>query len=67
MWIDTERVPESQSHFSLNHLYGGISSEFHLSNHHLSSSQFIYGISQDPPYEGIHLLAKMDSTAKAYG
>ena len=63
----TERVPDSQSHFSLNHLYGGVSSEFPLSNHHVSVSQFIYGISQDPPYGGTHLLAKMDYTAKAYG
>ena len=29
--------------------------------------QSIFGVSQDPPIVLVHLLVKMDSTAKAYG
>ena len=62
------RVPESHSLGSLNYFYGGISSRFPLANHFdLTNSQSIFGKSQDIPCAFTHLLAKMDSTRKAYG
>ena len=64
----THRQPQRElnPHGGLNYFYGGISSEFPLTNHlALPGSESVFGI-----YllcVPAHLLGKMDSTEEAYG
>ena len=72
MWIDTEAGLEREwlSHvlMAVWTTLWSLSSCFPLANHFdLPSSQSIFGKSQDIPCAFTHLLAKMDSTRKAYG
>ena len=69
MWMDAGRPMERVTPlWYLKSLTWGISSRFPLVNHFdLPDSESVFEISQHPPICNMHLSAKMDSTAKAYG